>query len=366
MRSIHWQISAVVLAGMVVAMPVRGQKSGGDTFDSIEPSKVLDLKELPLGITILQISALQLTDGKVKKQFNDELGKMTSEIKAAVGGKKLGFLLKVELYSDEHGTPVVPSGQLIFPIGAGTEPADSLAEFTRRPRLEGNKPAGFNNDSYYLWVKANGDKLEASAIPREFRERLEKLARDEAERRNLLGEWERALPPEGFKSIQRAEYWSDVSAKYSKLLAEKEDRDKVAAIVKQFEEAQAKFNEAYKAYQEAERDMARQQNFSNMLRFASTVVGVLSTADKLGAFKSSGAGATPVRTDAKPQSNLGATMEYSRKRFNAISGTYEEERIRIKLQSDELGKLDSSLRDLFKRDGIPIPRADEPYMFPRP
>jgi hypothetical protein len=349
----------------VSAALMYAQDFSGDTFDPPEPSAAFDLKDMPLGITLLQMSGLKLTDRKMESEFTRELGSWTNEIKTAIDGKALGYLLKVELYSDEFGTPVVPSGQLIFPVGAGLEPADSLAEFVRRPRLEGTRPAGLRNESYYLWVKQKSGKFIANAIPREFREQLEKTARAEAERRNLLGEWEQALPSDGFKSVQRAAYWNDVNDKYTKLLAQKERREKVDEMVREFEQAQTKFNDAYKAYQQAEIDMARQQEFSKMLRFASTIVGVLSTAEQAGAFKSSGANGVRVRTDAHPQSNLDATIEYSRKRFNAISGSYDEQTIRIRVQSDELQKLDSSLKDSFQREGIPIPKAEDPN-FPRP
>jgi hypothetical protein len=225
-----------VTLGTVTPDLLSAQETSRSSFDPPEPSAAFDLKDLPLGIALFQMSALKLTDASLEGKFNSELATLTSEIKSAIEGKSLGYLAKVELYSDEFGTPIVPSGQIIFPIGVGTEPADSLAEFIRRPRLEGPTPNGVKNESYYLWIKAKDGKLIASGIPREFRERLELTARGEATRRNLLGEWERSSPS-GIKSVQRAEYWTEVSAKYRKYVSSKQKQAKIDSMIGQFNRA---------------------------------------------------------------------------------------------------------------------------------
>ena len=337
---------------------IAAQEKKTDLFDPIDPSKALDLTDVPPGISLLQMMALELRDKKMETQFEEDFGKLRGVMETAIGNKGLGYLLKVEIYADEFGAPVVPAGQLVFAIGVGTEQADSLAEFVRRPGLEAAKPTGLRNESYYLWVKHKDGKLLAGAIPREFRENLERTARQEADRRNLLGDWQRALPTDGFKALQRAEYWNEVANKYSQFLTSQEDRNRVEAIKKQFNEAQAKFNEAYKKYLETEADVARQQQFSKALDTIGTITAVLNAADKLGAFQSSKAG--PVRTDAKPEANFSATIEYSKTRTNELTGSYEEQKIRIQLQGDQLQKLDGALRGVFDKDGIRIPKAEDP------
>jgi hypothetical protein len=346
----------ILTASMLGSGPAQEKKT--DLFDPIDPSKTLDLAEVPPGVSLLQMMALELRDKKMEAQFEEDFAKLRSVMETAIGDKDLGYLLKVEIYADEFGTPVVPAGQLLFSIGVGTEPADSLAEFIRRPGLEAAKPTGLSNESYYLWVKHKDGKLVAGAIPREFRENLERTARQEADRRNLLGEWQRALPTDGFKAIQRAEYWNEVANKYSQLLTSQDDRNRVEAIKKQFDDAQSKFNEAYKKYLETEAEIGRQQQFSKALDTIGAITAVLNAADKLGAFQSSKAGA--VRTDAKPEANLSATIEYSKTRTNELTGSYEEQKIRIQLQGDQLEKLDGTLRGIFQKDGVPIPKADDP------
>jgi hypothetical protein len=348
---------ALILAVSAV-VPSAAQDKKPDLFDPIDPSTAFDLTDLPVGVTLLQMLALELRDKKLESQFDEDLDKLRGNMEAAIGNKGLGYLLKVEIYADEFGTPVVPAGQLVFSIGVGTEPADSLAEFIRRPGLEAAKPTGLRNESYYLWVKRKDGKLVAGAIPTEFRENLERTARQEADRRNLLGDWQRALPTDGFKALQRAEYWNEVANKYSQFLTSQEDRNRVEAIKKQFNEAQAKFNEAYKKYLETEAEIARQQQFSKALDTIGAITAVLNAADKLGAFQSSKAG--PVRTDAKPEANFSATIEYSKTRTNELTGSYEEQKIRIQLQGDQLQKLDGALRGVFDKDGIPIPKAEDP------
>jgi hypothetical protein len=356
-KPLVWKALALVLVAGT-ARPIAAQDKKPDLFDPIDPSKAFDLTDVPVGVTLLQMTALELRDKEMEKEFEKNLDQLKGNIATALSNKSLGYLLKVEIYADEFGTPVVPAGQLVFSVGVGTEPADSLAEFIRRPGLEAAKPTGLSNESYYLWVKRKDGKLVAGAIPREFRENLEQTARQEAERRNLLGEWQRALPTDGFKTIQRAEYWNDVAAKYSNYLTSQADRDRVEAIKKQFNDAQAKFNEAYKKYLETEAEMARQAQFSKALDTIGAIAAVLNAADKLGAFQSTAAG--PVRTDAKPQANLSATIEYSKTRVNELTGSYEEQRIRIQLQGEQLQKLDGTLRDIFQKDGVPIPKAQDP------
>lgn len=358
MKQLHLFKALALVFAMSAAGPITAQEKNRDIFDPIDPSKVLDLTDVPIGVTLLQMAALELSDKKMEGQFKEDLDKLKGNMEAEIGDKGLGYLLKVEMYSDEFGTPVVPAGQLVFSIGVGREPADSLAEFIRRPSLQAPRPTGLRNESYYLWVKRKDGKLQASAIPREFRDGLERTARQEADRRNLLGEWQRALPIDGFKAIQRAEYWNEVATKYSQFLKSQENRQRVEAINKQFNEAQGKFNEVYKNYLETEAEIGRQQLFSKTLDTISTITSVLSAADKLGAFRSTKAG--PVRTDANPEANLGATIEYSKTRTNELTGSYEEQKVRIQLQADQLQGLDGTLREIFQKDGVPIPKAEDP------
>ena len=81
---------------------------------------------------------------------------MTATIDNTVAGGSKGYLIKVEMYSDEFGTPVIPEGQLVFPIGTGSEPVDALTEFIRVPRIQKPPPSGLRNDSYYLWITKDG------------------------------------------------------------------------------------------------------------------------------------------------------------------------------------------------------------------
>jgi hypothetical protein len=60
-------------------------------------------------------------------------------------------------------------------------------------------------------------------------------------------------------------------------------------------------------------------------------------------------------------SNLSATIEYSKTSINELTGSYEEQKIRIQLQRDQLEKLDGILGGIFQRDGVPIPKAEDPF-----
>jgi len=136
---------------LISAVPLLAQNTGvDDLLDPSDPAATLDLVESPLSTNLLQRAALKFRDKALESQFVQQLRDLTSTMKSAVDGKKLGYLPKVEMCSDESGTPVIPGGQLVFPIGAGTEPVDALAEFIRVPRVEAPRPTNLENDSYYL------------------------------------------------------------------------------------------------------------------------------------------------------------------------------------------------------------------------
>lgn len=340
-----------------------GQDNVGDLFDPGSSSGALDLAETPLWLTLLQAAGLEVRDKALEHKFANELDHLKSQVESAVGDKGLGYLLKVELFADEFGTPVVPAGQLVFPIGPGTEPTDSLAEFIRVPRLQATPPTGLRNMSYYIWLKKRKGKLSGGMVPSEFREVLERQAREEAQMRNRLGQWEAALPPGGLRQLQRDQYWADVADKYAKFLATQDSRKRVDNLRKQFDEAEAKFNEAYKQFQETAESLARKQQFSGALQTMGLITSIFDNAIKLGSVSSSASGA--VKDTGQPDLPYKATVEYTKSRTDALTGYHEEQRLRLEIQGQQLQQLDGSLRDVFKKDGVQIPKAEDNLSIPR-
>ncbi len=56
---------------------------------------------------------------------------------------------------------------------------------------------------------------------------------------------------------------------------------------------------------------------------------------------------------------------YTRSRTVALSGYHDEQRLCRELQGRELQNLNGSLRNLFKQDKTPIPKADEVLSIPQ-
>jgi exonuclease VII small subunit len=200
-------------------------------------------------------------------------------------------------------------------------------------------------------------------IRREFRTVLEKRAAEEAERREQLGAWEEAIPPSAIRSVKRAAYWQEVATQYSNRLSSEERRKKVEGLVKQFEEAQAAFNEAYKSFQEAEAQLSRQNSFSQVIQTASNVAGLIENACRIKAIISSGG--RPVEYSTKPQMNLHQTADQTRGQIRKTTIEVRQRNINSRFQEKELMIRDSDLRQIFVHEGIPIPKSEEPIV-PKP
>lgn len=342
---------------------VRGTEVG-DLFDPADPSSTLDLTESPAGLTLLQRGALSLRDAQLKSQFDQELGSMIGTVEKTITKGTPGYLIKVEMYSDEFGTPVIPQGQLIFPVGVGTEPIDALAEFIRAPRVEHVLPSGLRNDSYYLWVTKKGmDRYSASVISRDFRRVLEQGAVKEAEHRNLLAIWKEALPANGLVSVKRAAYWQEIARRYADHLATAEHKRQVAALTQQFEDAQQKFNIAYQAFQETEAELSRRNEFLQALQVASTLAGIVENACRIGSLQSSSG--KSASAEGTPTVSLDDTNKQWRLKIKMITTEYNDQGRVIKKQEAELITRDSQLRQLYQGDGVSLPRAQQPLV-PQP
>lgn len=339
-------------------IPVEGST---DPTSSLDPTSALDLVDSPLAITVLQFGGLKFRDHFIESTFTRQLGDMAGRIEGAIAGKnKLGYLLKVNIYSDEFGTLVIPGGQLLFPIGVGTEPLDALAEFTRTPVVMHGESSGFDNRSYYVWITKKGPKYSVDAIRQESRSAFEKRAREEAHRRDLLAIYSTALPADAVQSVKRAAYWQEVVRTYADHLKSEANREEVQALSQQFVNAQRTFNAAYRAFQETEAELAKQKRDSQVLLIASTVAQMVENACHAKSLVSS-TGA-PVSSQAAPTVSLkDAYVQLSIKTRETALEYKRQQRI-IELQESGLERRNRQLRQIFQQDGVPIPRAEEPML----
>jgi len=334
---------------------------GGDSSlssrreDFLRPSSKFTLAKVPLGISLLQKGSLEFRDKVLKAQFSKEFSDLQNTIQGAIDHKDLGYLLKVQIYTDEMGVPDIPGGQLVFPIGIGTEPVGSLAEFLRRPQLMQPTPSGLNNQRFYVWVKEKNAKLVGWTIAPEFRQNLEAAAQQEKTRLDLLGQW--ALPGDAPKSIQRAQYWNEVGEKYGKFLKSEDRQNKVKELIRDFNNQQSAFTDAYKKFQETEADLARQQQQSATLDKASILIGIVDNAIKLGALTSNN---SVVKDDGPPHINMKAAVDYVRITTRNESGDLEQQKVEIHIKAQHLRQLNNTIKSFFEQDNVRIPKAQEP------
>jgi hypothetical protein len=333
----------------------------GDLMDPADPAATIDLAETPLGISLLQLAALKLRDQVLKAKFQAQLNDLSGIIERGVAGKGVGFLLKVEMYSDEFGIPSVPEGQLVFPVGEGITPVDALAEFIRTPHILPTHK-NLRNDSYYLWITKVGNKLNAGVVRPALRATLEKRALNEADRLNLLVDWRSAMPATGIESVNRATYWQEVANKYADHLASEEHKKKVRALVQEFDEAQQKFNVAYHAYQEVDAELRSQNILSNALGVASTLIGVVDAACKIQMLQSDSG--KSVTSQGVPEVTIIEATQETQRTINGITVQRRTELRIIKLGEGDLTKRDAEIRQIFKDDSVPIPSAETPLIPP--
>ena len=335
-----------------------------DLFDPTAASGALDMAETPWWIEVLKFAGVELSNDVIKSNFEQQFNAITAGMADTLKGKQYGELLRVQLFSDEFGTTVVPDGQLIVPVGVGYEPMDALAEEYRVPQLHSPVPKGLDNQSYYLWVKESGGKLKAGFVPRAFREVLEKKASAEAQRRDLLANWEQSLPEGGGITVYvRSAYWVDVADKYSKLLQVKSEQNQFAALQARFNAAEAQFNEKYVKFQETLQEMSRVAKYNRTLDDISGFLGIMSAGIQVGSAISSAAdknGNNTIRTDAKPETSIQNSVEYSRSRIDYLNQTVDTYKVKLNTDAQTVRDINNRMETLFKDNGVSIPKANDP------
>jgi len=342
----------------------QAQEDIGELFDPAPTAGMLDLAQVPFIVDIMQKIALIFSENTLKMNFIEQFKDAQSFIQKEIEGSKMGYLVSVEVYADEFGTPVIPAGQLVFPVGKGVEPLDALAEHFRTNNLRTERPKGLTNHSYYIWLKMRDGKLTGSRIPRELTNTLDRAANDEAARRNLMGSWVTS-PTNGIAKIQRAEYWSDVATKYAALLESNERKGRIKKMTEDFKNAQQSFNEKYKRYQETVAEMTRIQAYNSTLEAISNIADLISSAVNLGDMISSTNPGVKVKTAADPQDNIKATIQHNKTTYNFLTGESYERTI-IEIQGSELNKLDQKLKEEYTKESITLPATQDNFELPKP
>ncbi len=357
---------AFLLSTLLLGTPAANtQQKTSELYDPPATVGMLDLARVPLFIDILQRLGLTLRDKSMEATFTKQFDDLRDLMHKEIAGSKMGYLLSVEAYTDEAGTPIVPSGQLVFAVGKGTEPIDALAESFRRPRMRSPRPQAYaSSQSYYIWVKEREGKLTGGMIPREFTDRLESIAKEEADRRDLMGGWFTALPPGGVEKIQRAEYWSDVARKYTAVLDSENRRANIARMTREFAIAQQSFNDAYIRYQDTVAEMTRINAYNATLNSIEKITALVSSAIQTGEVISRQDPAKTTNTIGQPRESLKDSINYIKIRLEYFTGVRDQLRVQVNQKGTQLQKLDTQLKTEFRDGKASIPESDPVLRLP--
>lgn len=327
----------------------------GDDVDGA--SRVLDLADLPLGASLMQMAALAFRNNVLQAQANQEFQTLQAAVADSLTSPEVGHLMEVSLYSDEFGNVAVPSGQLLYSMGIGTEPLDALAENLRHPQLRAGNPALANlrNNSFFVWVRHSDGKLLAQTIAPEFRSRFLELGEAEARRRELLGAWRRALPHDPYESIARAEYWADVERTKATTLADKRAREAIESLVQSMRETQAAANDVLRRFRDAELRMQEQANFLSVLQGVSSLAALFKAGQEAYSLVCTLNGAAVAGGNTQPEANQSETVGVVLQIREVTAHEQRDLAVRLQESIEQIRKLDLDLDRVFKEHGIPLP-----------
>lgn len=281
-------------SALVAAAPAVAESGVVLNFDGADPT--WDLAPDNPAIWLLQQAGMALRDAMLSSRFEEEFAALKGEIDRAIGNRLVGYLVRVEVYADGAGAVVIPNGRLVYPVRAGREPVDALAEHIRTPQIRATRPNGLRDMSTYVWLRRVGGEIKGSAMPASGRAKFEQSALAIARQRHLLAEG--GAEADGRRRVQRAAFWAEVARTHLQDIRREDRRRAIEALNDRFRKAEAEFNRAYEAYGELEREMARRAEYLAVLDKVEAVAGVLKLAAERGYLDALG---KAVSTPAAPE-----------------------------------------------------------------
>ena len=116
---------------------------------------------------------------------------------------------------------------------------------------------GLKDGSYYIWYTCIAGSLEATTYETDLSRGMEQRAKEEAQRRTILGQAFRGGPGAPARAMV-AEYWRDVAIRRADIRGNVEAARNLAAMQASLAAAQDHFNSAYEDYARISREMANQ------------------------------------------------------------------------------------------------------------
>jgi hypothetical protein len=319
-------------------------------------SKIINLANMPLGASIIQFAALKFRNKAIEREINNEFSRIQNKISETLINPGVGFLLEVCIYTNEFGHLYIPCGQILIPIGAGTEPLDSYSEHLRQPNLRQTIPPGLKDNTFFIWVTKHGDFLKGATIAKEFNGFIKREAMKEADRRDAMGKWMRSLPINYLESIQISKYWVDVQESRGKLIDDQETQIIINTMTRRMRELESQTNILYQKYQENIQNISRQERYMSMLAAVTNISGLLRSAMDMGEL-------ITAETDSKI---TGSKMTSQVDLDSAFVKVLQENGV-MKIQNrniinlfnvniDGLENYDRQIENLYRDKGIPLPK----------
>ena len=265
-----------------------------------------------------------------------------------VGTARAGYLLRLNVYADEHGNTYFPGGEIVSALGVGIEPLDALAESYRLGGIQVPRPRNLDDQSSYCWMVREGSRFTCTHIPAELARGIEARAKTEADRRNILGGFVREN--EGrIDQISAAQYWGEVVQARILELENLGIREKIEALQTRMNEEQDRFNRAYGSFQRTTEAMADEAKEQRFLDAVGTVLSVISTGIAVRDSANS-----PSRTAKPPMSQENARV-WRASRERVYRDHYERLTIEVNQSADSLEIIQNSVRTEFESRNIPLP-----------
>ena len=328
--------------------------------DQVEKeAQIFNLTEVPLKVSLFQMLSFEFRDVVLDNEINSQFSTIQKFVEESITNENIGFLIEVRIYSNEFGIPYIPGGTLLNPIGIGTEPIDSLAEYKRTAQLTIKTDSkNLTNNSSYLWIVKQNGLLKSKSVDKTFYDQFNKLAKKEAERRELLGKWEQSLPTSKYKSVNVANYWIDVYQQNEKIIKDNLKIDEINKLNNEMGVLNIKANDLFVKYQEIEEKLAQQESYYSMLNSIKAVSSLIGSAIEIQKAYCSD------KAVAKSNDNSSSIMNEKMEFKKEIIKDGEVHKLTLKTEFnytvDKIYNSEARLKKIYHNEGIPLPNKDYP------
>lgn len=347
-----------------VALPNYEIPGQTKTFDLLDWVSATDMRvRTPLRVALAESVPSMIQNRMRSSTIQRQIEEITPRIRAALAGRKAGYLLRVNLYAQDQGTIFSPAGSIIASVGIGLEPIDALAEAYRLPAVRAPQPTALRDVSMYFWMNVRHESdgrthLVGTHIPSELSRAFEQQARAEAERRELVNAAFLTPASDAFVRLHQAEHWNRVYSERQRAIADASRRQEVWALNARFNAAEQRFNDAYEGYQKVERQMAA---YESEMAVINAIDGVL-TLTKAGLEAHA---QLALRSSSNPDSrqsampapiNNGNISLWREARQQVLGGIRQTITVEVRNDWANLIGAQAELKDAWNRAGVPVPR----------